>query len=202
MKINRPRLLAGSLAIALVVIGVFAWTQAGDDVAAPEVELEDPQDREIPAEAFPDGTIPTNEAMQGEILPSAIVLDADNNEVSSDSFLGTPLVINFWHSNCPPCEKELPDFAEVDAEVGDEVRFIGINPLDSVPVMERFAAERGVTYELYLDFFAEMQQGAGVVAFPQTLFVTSDGEIIDQIGLIDADGLREKVANLQEMESQ
>lgn len=196
MTINRPRLLAGSLAVAVLVIGAFVWYQAasGDDVT----NLTDSQDRTIPEE---ESGIATNQPVEGELLPEAIVLDAAGEEVSTQSFLGQPMVINFWFSTCVPCERELPDFAEVHAEVGDEVRFIGINTIDSAPVMERFAEERGVTYELYQDTFVEFVEAVGIAAFPQTLFVTSDGVIVDQTGVIDADGLREKVANLQEMDT-
>ena len=199
MQISRPRLLAGSLAVAVVAIGAFAWSQAGsDDQPAPDAILEDSQDRSIPEDV---SGIATNDDMAGEPLPEAVVVDAQGTEVSTQSFLGTPTVINFWFSTCIPCERELPDFAEVDAEVGDEVRFIGINTIDPAPVMERFASERGVEYELFQDSFAEFVESAGIAAFPHTLFVTSDGEIIDQTGVIDADGLREKVAELREMDS-
>lgn len=199
MNINRPRLLAGSLAVAIVAIGAFALTQTGGD-EQPEVDavLEDSQDRTVPEDV---SGIPTNDALEGDPLPDAVVLDATGAEVSTQSFIGEPLVINFWFSTCIPCERELPDFAEVDAEVGDEVRFIGMNTIDSVPVMERFAAERGVEYELFQDSFAEFVEAAGIAAFPQTLFVTSDGRIIDQVGVIGADDLREKVANLLEMDT-
>lgn len=198
MKINRPRLLIGSLVVAVLVIGGFVLLRAsGDDTPAPDVELENSQDREIPPDAFPDGGIPVNPDLEGKRLPDAIVVDGDGNEVSSQSFLGQPLVINFWFSTCVPCERELPDFAEVHNEMGDEVRFIGINTTDSGPVMERFASERGVTYELYQDYFVEMVEKVGIAAFPHTLFVTSDGEIVDQTGVIDADRLREKIADLQ-----
>lgn len=201
MKINRPRLLVGSLAVAVVVsvVGVYAWSQyLAEDSPATDAVLTDSQDRTIPADV---SGIPTNDAVQGEMLPDAVVLDADGSEVSTQSFLGGPTVINFWFSTCVPCERELPDFAEVHAEVGDEVRFIGINTIDSAPVMERFAGERGVTYELYQDTFAEFVEGVGIAAFPQTLFVASNGEIVEQTGVIDADGLREKIADLREMDS-
>ncbi len=199
MRINRPRLLAGSLAVAVVVsaVGAYALSQAsGDDLPAPDAVIESNGVQED----YP--SLGTNDDVRGKMLPAAMVLDADDNEVSTMSFLGQPLVINFWFSTCVPCERELPDFAEVHDEVGDEVRFIGVNTIDSVPVMERFAAEHGVEYELFQDKFVEFVEGVGVAAFPHTLFVTSDGEIVDQTGVIDADGLRAKIADLQKKDNQ
>ena len=67
--------------------------------------------------------------------------------------------------------------------------------------MERFAGERGVEYELLRDQRAELVDGIGAVAFPITLFVTSDGTIVEQTGAIDEDELREKVTALRAAES-
>jgi peroxiredoxin len=189
----RPRLLVGSLLVAVAVIGIFAWTQRSDDSsdrAAIDATLQDPQ----AVVTFPDDGL-GNDDVQGDALPDVVLLDRDDNEVTTADLLGEPLVVNLWYSTCPPCAKELPDFAEVDAET-DDVRFIGVNTLDSVEVMERFAGERGVEYDLFRDHFAELADGIGAVAMPVTLFVTSDGTIVEQTGPLDADQLRDKVADL------
>jgi thiol-disulfide isomerase/thioredoxin len=200
VQINRPRLFATSLAIAVVVsvAGGYLWSRtvadSDDDVDA---VLDDPQDRTLEGEPAVIEPVPL-----ADLLPDATVVDRDGNEVSSQSWLGDrPLVINFWFSTCIPCERELADFAEVDAEMSDQVRFIGVNPIDPVPTMERFAGERGVEYELVRDDAAELQQALGVAFFPYTVFVTSDGEIVDQTGVLDADGLRQRVDTLLERES-
>ena len=67
--------------------------------------------------------------------------------------------------------------------------------------MERFAGERGVEYELFRDEAAELQTALGITFFPYTVFVTSSGEIVDQTGVLDADGLREKIDALLEREA-
>ena len=197
MNVSRPRLLLGSLAVALVlgVLGGFVWAVAnddGDDGEAVDVFLDEP------GEATLDGapTLETVPALAGERLPDVTVSDRDAEPVSTGDFVGEPLVINFWFSTCVPCAKELADFAEVDAEVGDQVRFIGVNPFDSVPVMERFAGERGVTYDLYRDDAVEFQTALEITFFPYTLFVAPDGTIVEQTGVLDADGLRSRVDDL------
>jgi peroxiredoxin len=188
----RPRLLIGSLVVAVAIIAGFAWTQrsGGDDDGAVDASLTDPG----AVVTFPSDGL-GNEDVQGDPLPDVVLLDGDDAEIRTADLLGEPLVVNLWYSTCPPCAKELPDFAEVDAET-DDVRFIGVNTLDSVEVMERFAGERGVEYDLFRDHFAELADGIGATAMPVTLFVTSDGTIIEQTGPLDADQLRGKVADL------
>lgn len=197
MRIARPRLLAGSLAAA-VVIGIgggFLWASVNDD-AALDARLDDPQS----VVTFPnDGLV--NADLRGDPLPLVSLGDRDGNEVQTASFIGQPLVINLWFSTCGPCAKELPDFAEVHAERGDDVRFIGVNPQDSVETMDRFARDRDVQYELYLDDFAEFTDAVGAVSFPVTLFVTADGRIVSQTGAIEADELRSEIDQLLEVDA-
>jgi len=193
VKIARPRLLADSLAVAalLVVTFVVAAANPGGDVL--DARLAD--SREVIG--FPDDGL-ANEDLQGDPLPLVTLSDRGGNDIDTASFLGQPLVVNFWFADCPPCAKELPGFAEAHAEFGDKVRFIGVNPRDSIEKMERFASERGVDYELYRDDFAEFTDAIGAVNFPITLFVTPEGRIIDQTGVIDADDLRTEILQLLE----
>ena len=189
MKI-RPRLLVGSLLVAVAVIGIFVWTQRPDDDGTVDARLTDART----VVTFPNDGL-GNADVEGDPFPEVVLFDVDDNEVNTADLLGEPLVVNLWYSTCPPCAKELPDFAEVDAET-DDVRFIGVNTLDSAEVMERFAGERGVEYDLFRDEFAELADAIGATAMPITLFVTSDGTIVEQTGPLDADELRDKVADL------
>jgi peroxiredoxin len=186
----RPRLLVGSLLVAVAVIGVYVWTQQPDGDTGIDATLQDPR----AVVTYPNDGL-GNDDVQGKPFPDVVLLDGDDNEVNTAALLGEPLVVNLWYSTCPPCAKELPDFAEVDAET-DDARFIGVNTLDSLEVMERFAAERGVEYDLFRDKFAELADAIGATALPITLFVTSDGTIVEQTGVLDADELRAKIADL------
>jgi len=187
----RPRLLVVSLLVAVAVVGVFVWIQSSDgDDTAVDATLRDPQS----VITFPNDGL-GNDDVQGDPFPDVVLIDRDDNEVTTGDLVGEPLVVNLWYSTCPPCAKELPDFAEVDAET-DDVRFIGVNTLDSLEVMERFAGERGVEYDLFRDEFAELADAIGATAMPITLFVTSNGTIIEQTGALDADELRAEIADL------
>ena len=187
----RPRLLVGSLLAAVAVIGVVVWIQSSDgDDGEFDATLSDPQT----VITFPNDGL-GNDDVQGDPFPDVALIDVDDTEVMTSEFLGEPLVVNLWYSTCPPCAKELPEFAEVDAET-DDVRFVGVNTLDSLEVMDRFAGERGVEYDLFRDEFAELADAIGATAMPVTLFVTSNGTIVEQTGALDADELRTKVADL------
>ena len=132
---------------------------------------------------------------ESEMLPDVDLVGVGETIVSSGSWIGEPLVINFWFSTCIPCEKELVDFADVDA-ARDDVRFIGVNPIDTPEAMVDFAAERGVEYDLFRDELAELQEALGVAQFPATYFVASDGTLVSSTGVLDATSLNDEIDDL------
>jgi peroxiredoxin len=131
-----------------------------------------------------------------EMLPDVELIGVGETTVSTGTWIGEPLVINFWFSTCIPCATELVDFAEVDETRGDEVRFIGVNPIDTPEAMADFAGDRGVTYDLFRDELAELQEELRVAQFPATYFVASDGTIVDSTGVLDAESLDRRIDEL------
>lgn len=174
-------------AIVSVVGGVWLAAALDDDPSFDgSFRLEEPGIFEQPLdEGNPD--------VSGEVMPDVDLLDSADRTVRLDRYRGAPTVVNVWFANCPPCQRELADFATVHAEVGDRVQFVGVDPFDSVEVMERFAAERGVSYDLLRDPERELAIALEIVAYPVTLFVDADGRILDQTGELDADELRSHI---------
>lgn len=184
-------LCAAVVAVAVTVVLVERLTRDEPQYGA-FVELDEPGIFTAPTDvANPDVT--------GTPLPDVTFEDADGAERTLDEFRGTPLVVNLWYKNCPPCARELGDFAAVDSELqaaGADVQFIGLNPMDSAETMVDFAAERGVQYELWRDTERNFGVEIGAVLYPVTLYVNADGRVIAQTGETTADELRAKIAEL------
>lgn len=196
---TRIKVLVASLAAALVVsvVGGWALSRSGDDTSSAGTStgddevavLDTPGTAQIPG-------IETNDQVDGDPLPSIELFTNDGEAIDTDDLRGRPLVINLWYSTCEPCKRELPAFAEVHAEFGDRVRFIGVNPQDVPETNESFARERGVQYELLLDRDGAFTVELGVARFPSTFFVSADGTIVRQSGVLEADDLRSYVEEL------
>ncbi len=181
----RRRLLVSSLAAALVVgVGVGYLLGRDDGAGGVDATLDEPG-------VVQDQTIGTNRPLDGDPLPDVEVRDADGNAIPLRSLIGQPLVINVWYSTCIPCKDELPAFAEVHGELGDDVRFVGVNPRDRGDTGDRFAHDLGVRYELLSDPDGLLLVEAGIAIFPSTLFVSPDGTIVKlHAGAMNADTLR------------
>ncbi len=105
-------------------------------------------------------------------------------------------MINYWSSTCAPCKKELPDFVTAHDELGEQVRFIGIDAFSSLPSEIEFAKDRGVDYDLFYDGDGSFSTALGLTSQPVTLFVRPDGTIMKQTGEIDLAEIRSSVAEL------
>ena len=177
--------------LVLLAGGAIVWSRlAADDGGGGDVvDLDEPG-------VYMEPGSPTNPSLPGDGLPDVDLVAADGSTVRLPGGDRRPTVVNLWYSTCAPCARELADFAEVHGEVGHQVRFVGVDPTDTVDAMERFADARGVRYELLRDEKLAFTDGLGIVAFPATLFVDADGRIVDQTGAIDDDELRDKLAEL------
>jgi thiol-disulfide isomerase/thioredoxin len=191
----RPRLLRGSLLVAVVLIVAWVVVLATRD-SGESLGESDPLPP-VSGSLTPGDTssgIATNADVTGDPLPSALVSDLAGEQIDTTALAGQPLVINIWFSTCAPCREELPDFAEVHAELGDQVDFVGINQFPASDREEDFARDLGVTYPLYYDGNSEFISQLGIARYPVTLFVTPDGTIARQAGQLDAERLRSIIA--------
>lgn len=185
-----PALGLGAIAAVVSIVAVL-WLGGAFD-SGPETdgsfELVEPG-------VFSEPTAVPLADLTGDRLPTVDLVDADAQIVRLHEHTGSPMVLNLWYSTCPPCARELADFAEVHDEIGDRVRFVGIDPRDTPEEMVAFAEARGVGYELLLDdggWVTEMN----VIAYPTTLFVDADGVIVRQEGVLTDAELRDHIGEL------
>ena len=143
MSAARKTLLLGTAtALAVIVGAVAATTFVNDEQAFP------------PPEAYqPDGTRlgPVSGTESTPLPDTALPAFYDDTEVRLSEYQGSPLVVNFWATWCPPCVAEMPDFQAVADELAGRVAVVGVNAQDNHEQAQRFVAELGITYELVRD---------------------------------------------------
>lgn len=74
--------------------------------------------------------------------------DSTGQPQALSQWRGKVLVVNFWATWCPPCLREIPEFAAVSRRFADApVQFVGIG-IDQPDNVRRFAEENKVPYPL------------------------------------------------------
>lgn len=109
----------------------------------------------------------------------------DGGEFDSTELDGVTLV-NFWYAACPPCRVEAPVLAELHAELGDRVDFLGVNTRDGAAQAAAFEEQFGIEYPSILDDETASGQLAftGIVApnaVPSTLILDADGRVAARV---------------------
>jgi len=128
-------------------------------------------------------------------LPALELPTLDGSGLVALDQLEGPSVINLWATWCAPCRRELPDFERVHLELGDEVRFIGVNIGDRADEASRFIESVGVTFDQLLDLDGALNTALGTATLPVTVVTNSDGTIsLVHTGPMDASELRAAIA--------
>lgn len=110
---------------------------------------------------------------------------ASGGDFDSASLEGVALV-NFWYAACPPCRVEAPVLAELHAEYGDRVDFIGVNVRDGAAQAMSFEEEFGIEYPSVLDDQSAQGQLAftGIIApnaVPSTIILDAEGRVAARV---------------------
>jgi len=186
----RTRFFKQALIVFLIVVLAFVTTRSFNDTDTPSYTLSNSIDLSS------DG-IATNTLLLGSQLPAIKLETVEGQEVSTQSLLNKPLIINVWYSTCEPCRRELPALANADMQYRNLVRFVGVNIKDSATVAREFAAQYGVEFELLLDKNGLFISQLGIATAPVTLAIDQQGVIVGQkAGEISASELDELVKEL------
>ena len=114
----------------------------------------------------------------------------------SDIANGQPLVINFWATWCPYCVDELPDFQKIVTDYGDRAAFAFVDVADGqrerADDARQWLVDNGFDdLPDYYDRDMAAVTSFGVYAYPTTVIVSAEGEVLTiSAGRIDAALLR------------
>ena len=110
---------------------------------------------------------------------------------------GTPLVVNFFASWCPPCVREMPEFQDVFESLEGRVAFLGLSQDSSTQAAVDLVERTGVTYDVGWDLDLEVYEATESIAMPTTAFVSPSGELLDTFaGVLDTESLAELIENV------
>lgn len=110
----------------------------------------------------------------GDMVKPFCVRDVDGRVWSNDSLLGRPYVLNFWHTGCGPCKREMPEISRwIDECPG--AAFLAVT-FDRAAAIRPIVEERGFRF-VQIAGDETLWSMFGVKQVPATVLVGKDGRI-------------------------
>ena len=116
----------------------------------------------------------------GFYTPDISLATIEGNQLDLANLIGSPLIINFWTSWCPPCKAEMPDFQQAYLEYLDsDLKIVTINSTiqDSLPDVISFVENNQLTFPILLDTSGTVTRAYNIHSLPTTFIVDRNGII-------------------------
>ena len=96
------------------------------------------------------------------------------------SLRGKVVLLNFWATWCPPCNRELPDMQALYEKYKDQgLVVLAVTDEEQSKVLP-FIAKRKLTYPVLLDPNRKVNEEFGIEGIPKTFVYDRDGKLVSQ----------------------
>ncbi|HZW03733.1 MAG TPA: TlpA disulfide reductase family protein [Anaerolineaceae bacterium] len=113
-------------------------------------------------------------------VPNLTLESLDGERVSLNQYRGSVVLINFWATWCPPCQKEIPALdAAYQAYADQGFVILGLDVGESRQAVERYATGIGISYPILLDEDDQWMSRFGGVGLPMSVLIDRDGQIAE-----------------------
>ncbi len=162
--------------LALIVGGLVYWDSRGgtttNDARFGTVDL--------PPERNPTGEQPRGEV--GRPAPDFVLQRPEGGTLRLSDLQGSPVLVNFWATWCPPCRAEIPELVKAYGQHrGEGLIIVGVDLQESNKKVLEFARDFGMTFPIVIDREGELTQvwrlGGPIKGIPSSYFVDKTGVI-------------------------
>lgn len=119
----------------------------------------------------------------GDPLPAFSLQSSDGQTIRSADLLGKVVLINFFATWCPPCNKELPHLEkEIWAKYRDNPRFalLSIGREHKVEEVKKFKQDKNLTLPMGADPDRAIYKQFATETIPRNYLIGKDGKILYQ----------------------
>lgn len=123
---------------------------------------------------------------EGHKMGEFSLTDIDGNTFRLSSLLETKqlIILDFWFTTCEPCKLEFPYFEAAVKKYGDKITLLAVNPINDNKAMASLRQQLNASSATAVSFpmlrdTCKLEKGFNVSAYPTTVFIDSNGTILD-----------------------
>lgn len=118
----------------------------------------------------------------GSVAPDFTVNNLDGIEQALSDYRSKGVVLNFWATYCPPCEKEMPLLEKTYQAYKDGgIEVVAVDVAEPTPIVNHFVTQKKLTFPILLDREGLVAENYQVQNLPITFFINSNGEIVEKV---------------------
>lgn len=117
----------------------------------------------------------------GDTMPAFTIISDDGTELSSATLKGKVILVNFFATWCPPCQKEL---AEVQKTLwprykdNDKFKLLVIGREHTDADLQKYNEKKGFTFPLYPDKSRAVYGAFANSLIPRTYLIGKNGKVV------------------------
>ena len=185
---SKKGFFATIIALPVLIVG-SAWAF---QVLSPHVAPE------LPPAASVSVSASSSREAESHPAPDITVYDEAGQTVTLSSLRGKPVILNFWASWCPPCQRELPHFNEAYGQYGDRITFAVVDLTDGARETQESALahlrENDYSLPPLFDLDGTAAYTYSVSSIPATFFIDAEGELVTYaVGALNREMLQQGI---------
>ncbi len=130
----------------------------------------------------------------GDLFPDFVSKDSDGKRFQLTEYRGKVVVLEFWASWCPSCERTIPIMQGVEKQFADQnVAFVGVNSDGGAQMVKDLEAKYQMTHRNLVDGSPSgpISIAYNIMAWPSFIVIGKDGKVVFRSAGIDAEGMTE-----------
>jgi len=140
---------------------------------------------------------------KGNTAPDFELESLSGEKFKLSDYRGKKVIVNFWATWCPPCRMEMPHMQKYYEQFQNkDVVIFAVNLTHTEKNREsvaRFVEQYSLTFPVLMDEEGAVSDLYGVMVYPTTYIIGSNGMIREKIfGAVDYDTLKKLMAGIDE----
>ncbi len=118
----------------------------------------------------------------GSLAVDFTLSDLQGHSHSLTDYAGRGVVVNFWSTYCPPCEKEMPAIESAYQDYKQQgIEVLAVNVEETMRVVHPFVSKKEISFPVLLDRHGEVFSDYEGLTLPITFFIDEKGKIVERV---------------------